>query len=322
MSSHFLMGAGDWRPAEGAAIPRNGGLRPATTLLEVLVVIGIIALLIGLFLPAVQKVRTTAQIMHSANNLKQIGLAFHNYAAAHDGNLPQYYAPAPPPVFPPVFNIDSVPMVAILPFIEQEAVFNWVTGINRDGDDKGIRVVRAYISPLDRTFSIPPLYVTGLPLASYACNAQVFSNWPTTNRTFEDGLTNTILMAEHYSTDCNGYQFVYDSYDYARRGTGLIPAGAATFADGGPNVNNDNNPGDYYPITSGSPPQSRAFGNVTFQVQPKTAECDPRLPQAQTMRGLQILLADGSTRVLSPTIAPTVFWGMVTPAGGEIVGDE
>ena len=107
-------------------------IRPAPrrgfTLIELLVVIAIIAILIGLLLPAVQKIREAANRLKCSNNLKQIGLAIHNYHDTNDGMPPAWrYEPPAPPTRPTA--IAESWGFHILPFLEQDNLFR---GYNRD----------------------------------------------------------------------------------------------------------------------------------------------------------------------------------------------
>jgi prepilin-type N-terminal cleavage/methylation domain-containing protein/prepilin-type processing-associated H-X9-DG protein len=143
--------------------------RKGFTLIELLVVIAIIAVLIGLLLPAVQKVRAAANRTACTNNLKQIGLAIHNYESTN-GVLPACYTRLPAPDLDPnalfAGSQKGLSLLAnLLPYMEQEPLYRRLDpsksefdtvnippgGTHSGGNTAYATVVKSYLCPSDPT---------------------------------------------------------------------------------------------------------------------------------------------------------------------------
>ncbi len=203
---------------------RIKGVRKAFTLIELLVVIAIIAVLIALLLPAVQAAREAARRSQCVNNLKQIGLAMHNYASAQ-GSFP-WNQKSYSNVFPNLANPGSddgnswSALALMLPYLEQTQISNAINfsfTFNEMAGQSGLadRIQGTAVQTTVASFICPS--DTGVGRSSY--RASNGTNWDWWSReagagpmtrgsdnelsSITDGTSNTIAFGERNRGDGN-----------------------------------------------------------------------------------------------------------------------
>jgi type II secretory pathway pseudopilin PulG len=322
-----------------------------------LVVIAIIAILIGLLLPAVQKVREAAARTQSVNNLKQLGVAANNYYSDHDS-------------LPPMFGVTTrSPNLAggsvfyhLLPYLEQDNLYRLGVDASRS---QPLKVLQA---PLDRSYpsggtyqlplsgmqgstSFPTLYPnwastanTTWGVSSYSANWQVFGDTPAKFGKISDGLSNTFIFGEKYATMTGGpfgacamlwgygvdprsipNDFVTplgpDQYPGAAQWTtGVVP---------GSLYNSPYHPRNGFVNRGGAVPgvwpfdrpwNCRCMRRPEFG--PPITNVHPQKSQGFTTTGIHVVMGDGSVRFVSSNASDEAWVSIETPDYGETVQPE
>jgi prepilin-type N-terminal cleavage/methylation domain-containing protein/prepilin-type processing-associated H-X9-DG protein len=327
------------------------GRRPGFTLIELLVVIAIIAILIGLLLPAVQKVRESAARMQCENNLKQIGLAVHNY---HDTFQ------VLPPSYLYTYTADGANwswMAMILPYIEQGnlyragnipfSTFSQVPGVVATP-------IKIYVCPSDPQGNSGTDYFDWSTLTGYHAPTM----WsPSSGTSLAHGVSSykgcwgqNWFPGSIYAVPgvggwwpgaldgCNKGDGLHYAINYFKspplnigqfhKLTDVTDGTSSTFYAGEERL--ADNVADSWAHTDDAG-ASTVFGLNCFQAngQPCSAAGNVGSTNGTVWRftsyhdgGVNFVFADGSVRLVSRAISPATLHGAATYAGGEVLGSD
>lgn len=298
-------------------------IRRAFTLIELLVVIAILAILIGLLLPAVQRVRESAGRARCLNNLKQMGLALHNYHDTHRALPPGYLACGP------YVNgaTDTSPGWAwgahLLPFLEQQNLYKqYSLSLPVSNSLAAATVVNTFLCPSDITpstaFAVTDNSwgtVCMAPPSSYAAccgsgrttaatgNGVFYRNSQTRLSDITDGTSNTLFIEERAFAKVQGTW------------VGAISGGYC-------------NEGPYNPDPAPGRLGQGAAALVLVHAGTNNNPTERNLDDAASMHtgGSNFLFADGSVHfirsVISHSADSLTHQAMGTRAGGEVLTSD
>ena len=305
-------------------------------------VIAIISILIGLLLPAVQKIREAANRMKCTNNLKQIGLALHNYHDTMSVFPPGYTDGNTDPASTPDNDIGPGWGWAsyLLPYIEQDNLYRQIDFNQGVGIGDNIAVSQTALTifqcPSDGQQRAFPVYDSSFssPIATVAhgnyvgCNGwqecyynaggslgdsnsgPFYRNSRTNMASITDGLSNTIVVGERSSNHSPS------TWTGAVTG-GRCPAWMATE----PPTPFSAPPGLAYDYSDFDEAFVLAHGNSTHVPNADFPAFDPDTFYSRHIDGANFLFGDGSVHFLSSRIDGNTFQSMCTIAGGEQLGN-
>jgi prepilin-type processing-associated H-X9-DG protein len=306
-------------------------------------VIAIIAILIGLLLPAVQKVREAAARMSCQNNLKQFGLALHNH---HDAQG----------VLPPGRDDNEFSAHAyIMPFMEQDNVYKTINFIVSSGNAANAAPratrIKTFTCPSDGNsaspadlaptnyrvnqgsgilWGLPPTNPSNINYGMPKPNGPFFLNSKTTLVGITDGTSNTAMVSEHPTGSFNSGVVSQNNTFRLGQNTGLYPA----------------TPDEAYTVCEGlSPSQQMQYNGqpttgapwlegyhsttIYFHVgPPNSRSCmypSGRIgTAARSMHtnGVNVTMCDGSVRFVNNSIPLSTWRAMGSMNGGEVFSNQ
>jgi len=328
-------------PARAAGPSRRG-----FTLIELLVVIAIIAVLIALLLPAVQQAREAARRTQCKNNLKQLGLALHNYHDTHGVFPPEAVWGLGQPGSGTMLPRNHTWLAMILPQLEQTGLhqqINFSLPIWNQTLPDGTKVYSKQLSvlrcPSDGGFdSVSATH--DMAVTNYA-GSEGYDWWMRDNEVLgniftllgkvpisdiRDGTSNTVMVGEVTSFGYKNGGFNTNGTGVPRKGTAeavFRPAFVAT-----PYSDSQSTTGNKFPKPDGSGVNSdwNYFKNSPGQYKPTfiTAwgiNCDFEGVTSMHTGGVQVMMADGSVRFLSQTMDWITYRNMNTKSDGEVTSE-